>query len=77
MTKVGKTEWHLKVKISNKLLKKLPIKKLESRYAMAVVLSFYGDSMEVLELMQRLSHGTRAYFFNEEGLKGFLTPSIT
>ena len=37
-----------------------------------MILSFFGHSNEVFELMQTLSHGTRAFIFNAKGLKGFL-----
>jgi len=41
------------------------------------MLGFLGDSDEILNLMQRLSHSTRAYLVNAKGLKGFLVLGIT
>ena len=34
--------------------------------------SFVGTTLDVYPLLQKLSHTTRAYIFNEKGLKGFL-----
>ena len=39
---------------------------------MAVVLSFFGYQEKVVNLFQKLSHSTRAYIWNAEGLPGFL-----
>lgn len=41
---------------------------------MANVLSFFGDSDEVGDFMQKGSHKTRAYFINANGLPGFVVP---
>ena len=39
---------------------------------MAVVLSFYGYQEPVVNLLQKISHSTRAYIWNADGLPGFL-----
>ena len=45
---------------------------IQARPAIGMILSFFGYSYEVFELLQTLSHSTRAFIFNAEGLKGFL-----
>ena len=65
----------LKVQIKNKYLESLPFGKLESRYGIAIMLSFYGDNEEVYRLMQIVNHKARAYIVNTEGLKPFLKVS--
>ena len=40
----------------------LPFETFQTRHGTAVVLSFYGDSDLVRQLMQKLSHKSRAYF---------------
>ena len=55
---------------------KIPFGKLVSRPAIAIVFSYVGDSEEVSDLMQNISHGTRAYFLNADGLEGFLVQSL-
>ena len=37
-----------------------------------MVLSFVGTTLVVYPLLQKFSHTSRAYIFNEKGLKGFL-----
>ena len=62
----------IKIQIREELKKGL-IFGLRARLAIGLVLGFvaYGD--EVLHLMQTLSHSTRAYIINANGLKGFVT----
>ena len=36
------------------------------------MLSYIGNRQQVVTLMQRASHGTRAYIINNDGLPGFL-----
>ena len=36
------------------------------------MLSFIGTTLDVYPFLQKFSHTTRAYIFNEKGLKGFL-----
>ena len=45
---------------------------MASRNTTAEMLSFYGFKQEVLDLMQKLSHKSRGFIFNEDGHKGFL-----
>ena len=59
-------------------MKSLPFGLLKSRISVATILSYFGYSDKVSDLMQGLSHKTRAYFVNAGKLKGFLTPySVT
>ena len=60
------------VPFKDSLKKRLPFGNLKSRHAIAVVLSYLGTTLEVYPLLQKISHTTRAYIFNEKGLKGFL-----
>ena len=53
-------------------LKKCLIFGLQARLPIGIILSFFGYSNEVFELMQTLSHSTRAFIFNAKGLNGFL-----
>ena len=61
----------IKVTIKDELKKSL-IFGLRARLPIGVILGFYGYSYEVMRLMQVLSHGTRAYIINENGLPGFV-----
>ena len=45
---------------------------LRSRLPIAVILGFLGHRHEVVPILQSLSHGTRAYIINADGLPGFL-----
>ena len=56
-------------------LKKRLILGLNSRLAIGIVLGFLGCRHEALPIMQKLSHGTRAYIINEDGLQGFIEKS--
>ena len=47
---------------------------LKSRLSIALILSFLAHSEEILFLLQKLNHSTRAYIQNAKGLKGFLVP---
>ena len=40
---------------------------------MGIILGFSGYRHDVLPLMQVVSHKTRAFIWNEDGQKGFLT----
>ena len=53
-------------------LKKGLIFGLEARPPIGIVLGFYGYQPHVMKLMQCLSHGTRAYIVNADGLPGFV-----
>ena len=61
----------VKVQIKQELKRNL-IFGIQSRPAIGMILSFFGFSHEVFELMQTLSHSTRAFIFNAERLNGFL-----
>lgn len=56
-------------------MKVLPVRLIPSRHAMAVVLSYFGYFEDVIDLMQVLSHSTRAYIVNANYLRGFLIGS--
>ena len=53
-------------------LQKGLILNLQSRLAIGVVLGFVGWRHEVIPILQTLSHSTRAYIINANGLTGFL-----
>ena len=49
--------------------------KLKTRHGLAVVFSFWGDSEKVGEFFLKASHKTRSYYFNANGLMGFVVQS--
>ena len=53
-------------------LKKNLIFGIEARLPIGIILGFYGFRHQVMKLMQCLSHGTRAYIVNADGLPGFV-----
>ena len=53
-------------------LKKNLIFGIEARPPIGLILGFYGFRHQVMKIMQYLSHGTRAYIVNAEGLPGFV-----
>ena len=61
----------IRVSIKDELKKSL-VFGLQARPPIGIMLGFFGFSSEVYELMQTLSHGTRAYLLNADGLRGFL-----
>ena len=61
----------IKVQIIEDLKKGL-IFGLGARLPIGLVLGFTGFSHEVLPIMQTLSHSTRAYLCNANGLQGFI-----
>ena len=61
----------IKTPIKDELLKGL-IFGLEARLPIGVILGFIGYRDQVLPLLQTLSHATRAYIINAEGLPGFV-----
>ena len=63
----------IKVPIKGKLRSCL-ILGLKSRLSIALILSYLAHSEEILFLLQKLNHSTRAYIYNAKGLKGFLVP---
>ena len=61
----------IKVSIQEKLKKGL-IFGFKARLPIAVLLQFLGYRHEVMPLLQRISHGTRAYIINADSLLGFV-----
>ena len=61
----------IKVAIKEELKKKLVLG-LQARLPIGMILGFIGYRKDILSLMQELNHGTRAYIWNEDGLKGFV-----
>ena len=57
-------EPEFEVSIKDERRKLMPFAKMQSRVTVAIMLGFLGDSDEILNLMQRLSHTTRAYLVN-------------
>ena len=55
-------------------LKKSLILGLDARPPIGIVLGFAGYYHQVIPLLQKLSHGTRAYIVNSNGLPGFVLP---
>ena len=53
-------------------LKKNLIFGLQARLPIGIILGFTGYSHQVIPLMQVLSHGTRAFIINANGLPGFV-----
>lgn len=53
-------------------LKKGLIFDLEARLPAATILAYSGYRREVLPLMQNISHATRAFIWNADGLLGFV-----
>ena len=53
-------------------LKKALVFGIHARLPVALILSFYGYDHEVMQLMQTLSHSTRAFIWNADGLAGFV-----
>ena len=61
----------IKVPIKDELRKNL-IFGIHARPPNGIILGFVGYSYEVIPLMQVLSHGTRAFIVNANGLPGFV-----
>ena len=49
---------------------------LGARPPIGVILGFVAYRHEVMPLMQTLSHSTRAYIINADGLPGFLVKDV-
>ena len=60
-------EFDLNTKIKDEMKKGL-ILGLDSRLPIGVVLGYLGYRSQIVSLMQKLSHGTRAYIWNADGL---------
>ena len=61
----------INVQIKEKLKKGL-IFGLKSRLAIGLILGYMGYRHDVVSMMQRVSHSTRAYIWNAKGLLGFV-----
>ena len=72
MSEITKENWDTKVPIEDCYLKEIPFDLINSRGAIATVWTFVGYKHEVIEILQTLSHRTRAYVYNADGLQGFL-----
>ena len=66
------SQWDIIVKLKTDLRKKSPLGKLTSRHVVAVVLQHLGYQEEVLILMQQMSHCSRAFINEVNGLTGIL-----
>ena len=64
-------DFEIKVPIKDELRKDL-VFGLGARPANGLILGFCGYHHQVMETMQGLSHGTRAYVVNADGLPGFV-----
>ena len=63
----------IKVSIRDELKKNL-IFGLEARPPIGIILGLAGYRNQVIPLLQKLSHGTRAFIVNADGLPGFVLP---
>ena len=67
-------KFEVDVPIKENYSKLIPFLGLQARGPVANIFSYFGHKDQVSDLMQVLSHSTRAYFVNSEGLGGFLIP---
>ena len=68
----ARLEWDIRVSIKSEYMKEMPFEGIDGRGAMALMWSFVDWRNETTDLLQKISHRSRAYFFNAHGLKGFL-----
>ena len=81
--------WYLEMKTHNWVIDRLvkvpiryehrlvlPFGSLQARAPIGTVFGFFGYSHEVHDLLSTLSHSTRAFIVNAEGLRGFVKLSI-
>ena len=71
-TETNCIKWAKKVEIKTQLIKTMPLKGLQARGVTGIILGFWGYRVEVISLLQVMSHGFRAYIVNAQGLPGFL-----
>ena len=62
--------FHIKVPIHKDKLKDL-VFGMKTRIGISEVLAYFGERKHAIQLMQVLSHGTRAYIYNADGLHCF------
>ena len=63
--------FQVRVEIKGQLSKNL-IFCMKARLPIGIILGFLGYRHQVMPIMQSLSHTTRAYIFNAQGLPGFV-----
>ena len=66
-------QFDIKVPIKDELKKNL-ILGLQARPPIGIILGFTGYRNLVLPQLQKLSHDTRAFIVNADGLSGFVLP---
>ena len=71
-----RSQWDIIQKKFLTLWRSLPLKNISSRNATAEILSFVGCKHQVIPLMQKISHQSRGFIYNADGLKGFLIEDI-
>ena len=64
-------KFDIKVTIKKKLKKSL-IFGIRARPPIGILLGFLGFRDEVIPILQAISHGTRAFIINANGLPGFI-----
>ena len=65
-------KFDIKAPIKTDYLKEMPFKGIDGRLSMAIFWSYAGYKEDVLDKLQVLSHRSRAYIYNANGLNGFL-----
>ena len=63
--------FNTEVPIKDELRKNL-IFGLEARPPIGIILGLANDRSQVMPLLQKISHGTRAFMVNADGLPGFM-----
>ena len=64
--------FHVKVPLKEMLMRGL-IFGIKARLPIGLILGFVGYCHQVMPMMQSISHSTRAYIFNSNGLPGFIS----
>ena len=72
LDKTTRLDWDIRVNIRREYKKEMPFEGITGRRAMALVWTYVDWRNEVTDILQQLSHRSRAYFFNAHGLQGFL-----
>ena len=65
-------KFHIIAPIKTDYLKEMPFKGIDGRLSMAIFWSYAGYKEDILDKLQVLSHRSRAYIYNANGLSGFL-----